>query len=160
MPQASPVPIRYREAQNQLKPHLLSPKKKGCFEFNVSTCSSPTLHLPNHKIVFPPSFWSWEEVQALKHVPRSWAFKAKHWNQAKKQKWGAVKEAPANSLPSSSSLTASANWRKKDVVSHRTAQDFPALLVELVGGWVLVEDKLNVSQQCVLEAAKLNPALL
>lgn len=48
----------------------------------------------------------------------------------------------------------SANWKEKDVVSQGTAQDFPALLVELVGGQLLVEDKLNMSQWCVLVAEK------
>lgn len=34
-------------------PHLLSPKRKGCFEFNVSACGSPTLHLPQPHNCFP-----------------------------------------------------------------------------------------------------------
>lgn len=157
MPQASPAPIRYRSAENQQASTSSARRERDVLSSVFQLAVIPLCTYPNHTLVFPPSFWSWEEVQALKHVPKSWPFKAKHWNQVKK-KWGAVKAERANSLPSSSSLTASASWRKKDVVSQGTAQDFPALLVELVGGWVLGEDKLNVSQQCVLAAAKVNSA--
>lgn len=141
--------------------HLLSPERKGCFEFNVSTCSSPTLHLPQPYKCFPSLFLKLGRFSGFEARAKELGFQGKTLKSGKKQKkQGAVKEAPANSLPSSCSLTASANWRKKDVVSQGTAQDFPALLVELVGGWVLVEeDKLNVSQQCVPAAAKVSHVL-
>lgn len=139
-------------------PHLLTPKRKGCFEFNVSTCSSPTLHLPQPYNCFLSLLLKLKRGSGFEVYAKELDFQGKTLKSGKK-KWGAGKEAPANSLPSSSSLTASANWRKEDVVSQGTTQDFPALLVELVGGWVLGEDKLNVSQQCVLAAAKVNHGL-
>lgn len=137
--------------------HLLSPKRKGCFEFSVSACSNPTLHLPQPYTCFPSLLLKLGRGSGFEACAKELAFQGKTLKSGKK-KWGAVKAERANSLPSSSSLTASASWRKKDVVSQGTAQDFPALLVELVGGWVLGEDKLNVSQQCVLAAAKVNSA--
>lgn len=78
------------------------------------------------------------------------------------KEWGIAKEAHASFLPSFlpsfSSFTVSADSREKDVASQGAAQEFSALLLELVGGQVQVGGKLNMSQQCVLAAVKADRA--
>lgn len=64
------------------------------------------------------------------------------------KEWGPVKVASASCLPPCPGLPVSTIRRERDVVSRGTAQDFPALLVELVGGQVPVEDTEHESVVC------------
>lgn len=74
-------------------PHLLSPKRKGCFEFSVSSCGSPTFHLPQPHNCFPSVLLKLGRGSGFEACAKELGF------QGKTLKWGKRKKREHLQIP-------------------------------------------------------------